>query len=102
MEHSAEGRVKDNVSETRIQDIQNENNKITQNEIKWLLTSKQDNNATSHGNARLSHFVISPTGGALHSHAGSTQANNSYNNTHNHEGAGCLEGTWIMREDKTG
>lgn len=95
MEHSAERRGNDNVSET----IKNTGSTKWKNKIKRLLTSNQDNNATSHGNAGLACFVISTTGGALHSHAGYAQASNRYNNTHNHEGAGCLEGTWVKRQD---
>lgn len=58
-----------------------------------LLTSNQDDDTSSHGNAGLACFVISSTVGALHSHAGHTQAGQCNDNTDNHEGTGCLEGT---------
>ena len=68
--------------------------------IKWLLTANQDDDASSHGNAGLACFVISSTVGALHSHAGYAQPSHRYNNAHNHEGAGCLEGTWRRGQDR--
>lgn len=68
--------------------------------MKWLLTSNQNDNATSHGNAGLARFVISSTVGAFHSHAGYAQTSQRYNNTHYHEGAGCLEGTWMRGQER--
>lgn len=68
--------------------------------IDWPLTSDQDDNSTSHSNAAFAHFIISSTVGALHSHAGNTQASQCYDDTHNHEGASCLEGTWVGEQDR--
>lgn len=68
--------------------------------MKRLLTSDQDDDASGHGNAGFARFVISSAVGALHSHDGYTQSGHGYNNANDHEGAGCLEGTWIRGKDR--
>lgn len=72
---------------------------LHKNVNEYLLTSNQDDNASSHGNAGLFRFVISSTVGAFHSHAGHAQAGQRYDNADNHEGAGCLEGTWFRGQN---
>lgn len=64
------------------------------------LTPNQDDDATSHSNAGLFRFIISSAGGALHSHGRNTQAGRSSNDAHNHEGTGCLDGTWMRGQDR--
>lgn len=68
-----------------------ESNKLKKK--KRYLTSDQDDDASSHGDARLACFVITPTGGALHSHAGYSQPDHRHDNADDHEGSRCLKGT---------
>lgn len=66
-----------------------------------LLTSNQDYDSSSHGNAGLACFVISSTVGAFHSHAGHAQTGQRNDNTDNHKGTSCLESTWWQNKLNT-
>lgn len=100
MEHKAARRAKQNVTET-VSGVKDTDDRKAKNKFKeWRLTADQDDDASGHCDARLLRLVISSTVGALHSHAGYAQAGHRYNNADNHEGAGCLEGTWVRGQER--
>ena len=100
MEHNAARRANQNVTKA-VNVVKRRRQPQTKTSLKECrLTADQDDDASGHCNARLLRLVVSSTVGALHSHAGYTQAGHRYNNADNHEGAGCLEGTWARAQER--
>lgn len=101
MAHKAVGKHRrTSVKQSRVQKSREKTHTKQKNKIKWFLTSNQDDDAASHGNAGFARLVVASAVGALHSHAGYAQAGHRYDNTDNHEGAGCLEGTWVGGQER--